>query len=91
MPEEHPLIASDGLFPISGKMPPAGRYLELAEIKNDQQYSEKAISIIRLVRQKYPNHPEVAELSLVEGLIYKKFFFDIDKAIEVLQKSPGIG
>jgi 7-keto-8-aminopelargonate synthetase-like enzyme len=30
MPEEHPLIASDGLFPISGKMPPAGRYLELA-------------------------------------------------------------
>ena len=64
----------------------ARSYLELAEIKNDQQYSEKAISIIRLVRQKYPNHPEVAELSLVEGLIYKKFFFDIDKAIEVFKE-----
>jgi 7-keto-8-aminopelargonate synthetase-like enzyme len=28
---EHPLIASDGLFPVSGKIPPAGQYLELAE------------------------------------------------------------
>lgn len=63
----------------------ARSYLELAQINNDQQYSQNAISIISLVRQKYPNHPEVAELSLVEGLIYKKFFFDIDKAIDVFK------
>lgn len=60
--------------------------LDLAQIKNDQQYSQNAIAVINLVRQKYPNHPEVAELSLIEGLIYKKFFFDIDKAIEVFKK-----
>ena len=28
---ERPLIATDGLFPVSGKLPPAGRYLELAD------------------------------------------------------------
>ena len=57
--------------------------LELARLKNDQQYAEQAIVIISLVRQKYPKHPEVAELSLVEGLIYKEFFFDIDNAIRI--------
>jgi tetratricopeptide (TPR) repeat protein len=60
--------------------------LELAQIKNDQQYSQHAIAVINLVRQKYHDHPEVAELSLIEGLIYKKFFFDIDKAIEIFKE-----
>ncbi len=59
--------------------------LELAQLKNEQQYAEKAIGIINLVRQKYPNHTEVAELGLVEGLIYKEFFFDVDKAIEIFK------
>lgn len=57
--------------------------LELAQAKNDQEYAKQAIVIINLVREKYPNHPEVAELSLVEGLIYKEFFFDIDNAIRI--------
>lgn len=57
--------------------------LELAHSKNEQQYAEQAIFIINLVREKYPRHPEVAELSLVEGLIYKQFFFDIDNAIRI--------
>jgi len=57
--------------------------LELAHSKNDQEYAEQAIVIINLVREKYPSHPEVAELSLVEGLIYKEFFFDIDNAIRI--------
>jgi tetratricopeptide (TPR) repeat protein len=63
----------------------ARSYLELAQINNDPKFTENAITTINLVRQKYPNHPEVAELSLVEGLIYKKFFFDIDKAIKVFK------
>ncbi len=68
--------------------------LELARSRNDQQYAEQAIVIINLVREKYPKHPEVAELSLVEGLIYKEFFFDIDNAIriftEISNSYPGI-
>ena len=28
-PGDRPLVASDGLFPVSGKMPPAARYLEI--------------------------------------------------------------
>jgi len=59
--------------------------LELAQLKNEQTYAEKAIAVINMVRGKYPNHPEVAQLSLVEGLLYKKFFFDIDKSIEIFK------
>lgn len=57
--------------------------LELAQMQNDQALAQKAIGIINHVREHYPRHPEVAELSLVEGIIYKEFFFDIDKAINV--------
>jgi tetratricopeptide (TPR) repeat protein len=63
--------------------------LELARSKNDQQYAEQAIVIINLVRERYPRHPEVAELSLVEGLIYKEFFFDIDNAIRIFTEISG--
>jgi tetratricopeptide (TPR) repeat protein len=61
----------------------AKSYLEMAQAENNQMQAEKAVQLIKKVREKYPDNEEVAELALVEGLIYKKFFFDIDKAIEV--------
>lgn len=64
----------------------AKSYLETAQAENDQVHAEKAVQLIKKVREEYPDHEEVAELALVEGLIYKKFFFDIDKAIKVFSE-----
>jgi tetratricopeptide (TPR) repeat protein len=70
-------------FLLTAYLGAARSNLELARSKNDQKFAEQAIVTINLVREKYPDHPKVAELSLVEGLIYKEFFFDIDNAIRV--------
>lgn len=57
--------------------------LEIARRENEQTYAREAVDMINQVRQKYPTHSQVAELSLLEGDIYRQFFFDIDRAIRI--------
>lgn len=57
--------------------------LYIAREKNDPVYARQAVEIITKVRQEYPFHPQVANLSLLEGDIYRQFFFDIDRAAEI--------
>ncbi|NIW79707.1 MAG: tetratricopeptide repeat protein, partial [Calditrichae bacterium] len=57
--------------------------LKLAQQNNDQTFAEQAIEIIKKVQQKYPGHPEAAKLSILEGDLYREFFFDIDRAIDI--------
>ncbi len=56
--------------------------MALASKNNDQEYARQAAEIIKKVQQEYPRHNQVAQLSLLEGDIYRQFFFDIDKAID---------
>lgn len=57
--------------------------LQIARQKNDPAHARQAVDIISKVRQEYPSHPQVANLSLLEGDIYRQFFFDIDRAAEI--------
>ena len=57
--------------------------LEIARRENDQTNAREAVDMINQVRQRYPTHSQVAELSLLEGDIYRQFFFDIDRAIRI--------
>lgn len=63
--------------------------LEIAREKNDAGYARQAIDMIRKVKDTYPNHPEIANLSLLEGDIYRQYFFDIDRAIEIYRQVSG--
>ncbi len=74
-------------FPKSPKLVPA--YLGLAqayfnEAKRtaDEQYIQKAQSIINEVEQKYPNHPGLQTLAFLKGEIYLTYFFDLDRALQ---------
>lgn len=55
--------------------------LKMAQKNNDQTAARRAIQIIRSVREQYATYPQMARLSLLEGDIYREFFFDIDRAI----------
>jgi tetratricopeptide (TPR) repeat protein len=57
--------------------------LEIAREKNDAVYARQAVEMIQKVQEQYPTHPDVAELSLLEGDIYRQFFFDVDRATEI--------
>jgi len=57
--------------------------LQLARTQNDQSYARQAIDMIHRVRERFPNRPEVESLTLLEGDIYRQFFFDLDRAITV--------
>jgi tetratricopeptide (TPR) repeat protein len=57
--------------------------LEIANKKNDAAYARQAVEIIQKVQQQYPAHPDVADLSLLEGDIYRQFFFDVDRSTEI--------
>lgn len=57
--------------------------LEIAHQKNDAAYARQAVDMIHKVQEEYPNHPDVANLSLLEGDIYRQFFFDVDRATEI--------
>lgn len=57
--------------------------LEIAKQRNEQKFARQAIEMIEKVRQKYPAHPQLAKLSLLEGDIYRQFFFDIDRATQI--------
>jgi|GEM_PF-5433041 len=59
--------------------------LELARQKNDQEYAQKSVRMIATVRDKYPKHPQLPSLLLLEGDIYREFFFDLDKAIQIYE------
>lgn len=60
--------------------------LEIAREKNDASYARRAIDMIHKVKETYPNHPEIANLSLLEGDIYRQYFFDVDRAIEIYRQ-----
>ncbi len=60
--------------------------LELARTRNDQSYARQAIDMIHQVQERFPNRPEVANLTLLEGDIYRRFFFDLDRAITIYSK-----
>ena len=75
-------------FPQSNYLLPA--YLGAAECnmaiagqEEDQSYARQAVDMIHKVQAAFPNHGQVAQLSLLEGDIQREFFFDIDKAIEI--------
>ena len=55
--------------------------LRLAQQQNDQSYARQAIDIIQQVRERFPNRVQIAELRILEGDIYREFFFDLDRAI----------
>ena len=59
--------------------------LAIAESRNDQAYARKSLEMIANVQQNYPGHAQVARLTLLEGDIHRKFFFDIDKAIAIYE------
>lgn len=60
--------------------------LEIAREKNDAAYARQAIDMIHKVKEAYPTHPEIANLSLLEGDIYRQYFFDVDRAIEIYRQ-----
>lgn len=57
--------------------------LELAKADNDQEYARKSLAMINVVRKKHPNHPQIGDLTLLEGDIHRQFFFDLDLAAEI--------
>lgn len=70
-------------FALTAYLGAARCNLELARQKNDQLHARKAIEMIHQVQRRYPSHPKIAELQLMEGDIYRLFFFDIDQALKI--------
>ncbi len=70
-------------YTLSAYLGAATCNLEIAKQRNDQKFARQAIEMIEKVQKKYPAHPQLANLSLLEGDIYRQFFFDIDRAIQI--------
>ncbi len=64
--------------------------LALAEQTNDQQYARRAIEMIRHVQDKYAGNINLARMAMLEGDIYRDYFFDLDKAIEVYRSVGNV-
>ncbi len=63
--------------------------LEMANQTRDQQFARQALDMITSVREKYPKHHQIGNLSILEGDIYREFFFDLDKAIGIYLDVAG--
>ncbi|RMG64970.1 MAG: hypothetical protein D6715_08970 [Calditrichaeota bacterium] len=64
----------------------ASTNLALAEKQDDPSHARAALDMIEKVVQQYPGQRRVAQLLLLEGEIYRRFFFDLDKAIAVYSR-----
>ncbi len=69
----------------------AGSHLALAEKQGEAAHARAALEMIQKVVQHYPRQRRVAELQLLEGEIYRRFFFDLDKAIAVYRRVADNG
>ncbi len=61
----------------------ANCHLQLARREDSQEHARQAIEMINNVKRRYPDHPQTARLSLLEGDIYRQFFFDLDRAVKI--------
>ncbi len=57
--------------------------LLLAHENSDQKYARQTIDMIKQVQQKYPDNANLGSLALLEGDVYRDFFFDLDRAIDI--------
>ncbi|MCB0277690.1 MAG: tetratricopeptide repeat protein [Calditrichaeota bacterium] len=61
----------------------AQSHLDLAHRKQDQAEARGAIEVIEQVEKSYPNHPRTGDLIVLKGDIYRDFFFDLDRAVDI--------
>ncbi len=58
-------------------------HLALARLNNEVRHAQQALEILQTVQTRYPGHPSIPQLRLLEADIYKSFFFDIDRALKI--------
>jgi tetratricopeptide (TPR) repeat protein len=62
----------------------------LARQTESQLYAARAIELIDTARVLFPNDPALQEIVLLKGIIYLEYYFDVDKAIEILSEIPTL-
>ncbi|RMF58515.1 MAG: hypothetical protein D6748_08455 [Calditrichaeota bacterium] len=60
--------------------------LQLAKQTNQQSFAQEALRFLDEVKKRFPGRSELAGLMMVEGDIYRNFFFDLDKAISTYKE-----
>ncbi|GAB4370019.1 MAG: hypothetical protein Kow0042_12040 [Calditrichia bacterium] len=58
----------------------------LVEQTDDPQYADEAFRLISLFQEKYPTHPQGAQLSYLQGVFYLDYYFDVDRAMQIFQR-----
>ncbi|NOX37864.1 MAG: tetratricopeptide repeat protein [Calditrichaeota bacterium] len=61
-------------------------HLALARMNNDVHHARQALNIIQTVRDRHSNQNQIARLRMLEADIYKTFFFDIDRALQIYRE-----